>query len=265
MSAISRLAVIFLLFLISFGAACGTGSDDDDDNIPDSPMAHIPPGEFDMGCDSQENPICAQDIERVFVDGFFIDIYEARAVDYQKCIDDGFCTKPHSFINDADPLQPAIGISYDHAEMFCEYMGKRLPTSAEWEKAARGDQGGHNYPWGDTWNPTWANWCDGIECDGSIDGYAEFAHIDAFPENVSPYGVRNMAGNMNEWTSDIIYPEGNFDFDYAMIWRGGSYFPPNMNGDPNECMLSWKVCFEPPAAGAEHAGVRCAISEKSEN
>lgn len=126
----------------------------------------------------------------------------------------------------SDPKSPVANLDLAAASAFCAFMGKRLPTSDEWEKAARGgiylDLQGRdinpeprrNFPWGSWDDPGRAN------LDGDEDGFSGIAPVDAFPEGRSPYGLLNMAGNVQEWTSslqDLKEPEG------LRILRGGSW------------------------------------------
>jgi formylglycine-generating enzyme required for sulfatase activity len=117
--------------------------------------------------------------------------------------------------NDSDWNQddyPVVGISWYEAVAYVnwlsEYTGQifRLPTEAEWEKAARGTDG-RIYPWGDAWDPTRLNsW-------GGEDGYDQSAPVRRFEKGISPYNVYDMAGNVLEWTS-TIYDEDAFPYPY---------------------------------------------------
>jgi formylglycine-generating enzyme required for sulfatase activity len=134
-----------------------------------------------------------------------------------------------------DPLfsdHPVIFVNWDDARAFCRWDGARLPTEAEWEKAARGLKGGL-YPWGDTFNGYLANFCD-KNCDFEWanlefdDKYADTAPVGSYEPN--SYGLYDMAGNVWEWVADWydVYPGGdptlNEHFgENFRVARGGSW------------------------------------------
>ena len=148
--------------------------------------------------------------------------------DYQRCVQAGACKHPS--VTGTEWCQrydapgcadyPVSYVSWQNAVTYCQWAGKRLPTTLEWEKAARGPNG-YVYPWGDD-EPGGghANLCD-TNCaqawrdSGINDGFAGPAPVGFFPAGASPYGVLDMAGNVAEWVDG-----GSFG---RRIARGGSY------------------------------------------
>ncbi len=260
------------------GAALGsTASPEAVSNAHDAEMISIPGATFEMGCTGEDEPRCAQDLHTETVEDFELDRYEVLREDYLVCVADGVCTPPFFAV---DPMLsipegddvPVGGIDHTQAEIYCEWADKRLPTSAEWELAARGPDGGNSYPWGDDWDPSLCNGCDTpwtietehsdyTECDGSVDGYSGMAPKDAFPEGDSFYGVAQMCGNAFEWTSDPWEAtEGSGEDLSGEYWviRGGGFGPFNGMGDATNGLLAWKEQKDPTNAAGDHIGFRCA-------
>ncbi len=167
------------------------------------------------GCASEELFGNETPSRRVFVSAYALDRYEASRADYNECMQRGSCEPPlldteHPGLS--APEHPIGGITWAQAEAYCRFRGGRLPTEAEWERAARGDSTRH-FPWGRAYNETLAN--HGAPAlaleplDGQPsreDGVLHMAHVRAFEQSKSPHGLVQMAGNVWEWTADGYVP-----------------------------------------------------------
>jgi len=208
-----------------------TESFQDEDSAPEFPVHEVvtvPAGSFMMGCEGdEENDFCLisqKPMHLVNVPEFKLDKYEVTVGQYKKCIEAGVCNnndlKPENYhykefgapaqqCNIGSQLpdnHPASCINWIGAKAYCEWLGKRLPTEAEWEKAARGTDG-RLYPWGDE-PPS----CDYAVIDitekGSSDeggqgcGTGATMAVGSKPAGVSPYGIHDMIGNVDEWLED---------------------------------------------------------------
>lgn len=184
--------------------------------VPTTDMVLIPAGEFVMGCD-ESNDTCSGDDEKRYVDldSFYIDKFEVTNARYRACYDAGVCTGPATFNSLPDspsPVRvnyftdsqydnyPVIAVGWNQAVAFCTWEGKRLPTEAEWEKAARGEQDSRIYPWGDT-APT-SDRANYKATGSSPPDIFDTNAVGSYPLGISPYGVMDMAGNVEEWVAD---------------------------------------------------------------
>ncbi len=164
-----------------------------------TPMVRVPAGEFVRG--SEAGFPDEQPVQAVYLDEYYIDQYEVTNRLYSNCVQAGFCTLPrlprsinfsNYYAESAFRNFPVIWVTWEDAANYCEFAGKRLPTEAEWEKAARGEQG-DLYPWGSAEPALQANY-DLVEQDVAPAGQ--------YAGDRSPYGVYDMAGNVREWVAD---------------------------------------------------------------
>jgi len=191
----------------------------------DVEMVAVPAGEFLMGSDDPEADANEKPASKVFVKAFSIDKFEVTNTRYLRCIEAEVCTRPVGRGYD-DPTKanlPVTIISWQQAVAYCRWVGKRLPTEAEWEKAARGTEG-RRYPWGDR-----------IEADRANVGYTlGTTAVGSNSKGSSPYGAMDMAGNVWEWTSSLYKPypydphDGREDLSAkgSRVERGGSWYHP---------------------------------------
>ncbi len=169
----------------------------------DAEMVFIPEGPFIMGTDDEDSLTASRPAHEVTLKGFWIDRYEVSNAQYAKCVKAQYCTDPKSFTsstrsdyytNELYADYPVIHVDYYQATAYCTWAGKRLPTEAEWEKAARGEEG-FLYPWGNKLPMK-------VPAQINLFENGDTAPVDSFPKGVSPYGVYNMEGNVWEWTAD---------------------------------------------------------------
>jgi|GEM_PF-6087830 len=220
-------------------------------------MVYVPAGECYIGCNPSMDQNCNPDempCHKVYLDAFSIDRYEVSNEQYAQCVNAGTCRKIPSYSGFDAPDQPVVGVRWEDARTYCEYVGKRLPTEAEWEKAARGVKN-FIYPWGFVYDSTRAN-------GANDDGYDKTAPVGSFPEGVSPFEAMDMAGNVWEWVSDWYSPDyyqkspqrnpkGPETGSYK-VQKGGAW-----DGDEISLHVSTRVKNMPNKAGPSD-GFRCA-------
>jgi formylglycine-generating enzyme required for sulfatase activity len=242
------------------------------DADPLTEMVFVPPGEFFMGAPAGSHALPDEQPERrVSVSGFWIDRREVTNRDYLQFVQATGHRIPMNAKEAAtlweagQPLpgiedHPVVNVSWDDAVAFCRWRNKRLPTEAEWEKAARGVDR-RMYPWGNDWDPNLANsasywagrkiefssgadwddfWLRGegarISKEKGIKGEVLTLPVGSFPAGASPYGLLDMAGNAAEWIQDWYNP--NYYKEAALSdptgpnrgairgMRGGSWLKP---------------------------------------
>lgn len=172
--------------------------------IPEG-MVYVPDGYFTMGSDNslteEETPA-----HQVYLKGFLIDKYEVSNEDYEEFLQNTGHPVPKYWYDERfnKPNQPVVGVSWEDAAAYAKWVDKRLPTEAEWEKAARGSQG-FTWPWGNSWKKGYLSHYLNIY--GISDNFEFTSPIDSFALGISPYKVFNMAGNVWEWCQDWFNPQ----------------------------------------------------------
>ncbi len=240
--------------------------------VPPGEMVLVPAGTFQMGCDLAHNGdyICLfneEPLHTVYLDAYSIDKYEVTNAQYNTCVVAGACDPPvndywSSLVQNA-PDYAVYHVTWDNAYDYCAWAGKRLPTEAEWEKAARGAADTRAYSWGDAApNCTLANfrieeWEWGAYCIG----YATW--VGRYPTGASPYGALDMTGNVWEWVNDW------YQSDYYNVSPPSNPLGPSIGTERMVRGGGWDaVAFYirlatralrlPPEAHLNYVGFRCA-------
>ena len=234
-------------------------------------MVLVPAGDFWMGCNDRVDTECEDDekpYHQVYLDAFYMDKDEVTQGEYSRCVQAGKCRDNKKYDGFTGDRQPVVGVDWNDAKSYCEWVGKRLPTEARWEKAARGTDG-RKYPWGNQFDGTKLNFCD-QNCeikkwkDQSVDdGFAQTAPVGSYPNGASPYGTLDMAGNVWEWVADW-YDKGYYSSSPernptgpssgpGRVLRGGSWL-----GGAKGGRASLRRYGEPSAQNNTSIGFRCA-------
>ena len=256
---------------------------------PPEGMVLIPAGTFQMGSDDEEARTDEQPVHTVHLDAFYMDVYEVTNAqfkafvdanpDWQKDrIDDRFYDSLSYYLSDwtgtdypaGQANHPVTYVNWYAAMAYAEWAGKRLPTEAEWEYAARGGLAGKKYPWGNTITDADANYAD----DNYDPDVSYTTPVGQYPAN--GYGLYDMAGNVEEWCLDA----GIFDFyaasdnsrnpiaggktvqwlrenftsitdDLGRVLRGGSWLYNAQ--DVRAASRNWNS----PKSGLDYPGFRC--------
>ena len=220
-------------------------------------MVLVPVGEFTMG--SEQGDTDEQPVHRVFLDSFYVDAFEVTNGRFAKFVAAIQSEPPWGFADQETPVlhaeQPVRWVNWLEATGYCLWAGKRLPTEAEWEKAARGTDG-RIYPWGNE-PPISAQAVFGLN-----EGAETVSPIGNRELGRSPYGVHDLAGNLYEWVADwydeavyttnpTINPRGPVE-GAAKVQRGGSYL-----NNPYRLRAAFRSKGD-PTEHAPNVGFRCA-------
>jgi formylglycine-generating enzyme required for sulfatase activity len=244
-----------------------------------SRMLYMPGGTFRLG--SEEGNGDEQPAREVRLEPYYIDETEVTNAAYAQCVAAGDCEAPAStratyyadyYGNPDYNDYPVIYVDWYQARAFCEWREARLPSEAEWERAAGFDPEEGiktTYPWGDEFEGTRLNYCD-TSCNAAAldatydDGYRDTAPVGTYPAGRSPIGAYDMLGNVMEWVHDWYdrnyysnapqeNPFGPAE-GFSKSVRGGSWL-----SDRNELRVSYRTFYEPGAVRA-NIGFRCASS-----
>ena len=239
-------------------------------------MALVPAGEFQMGSENGNDD--EKPVHTVYLDAFYIDVYEVTNKLYEQCVLAEVCTEPKNEGSETRPIYygnkefddfPVVLIDARQAKTYCNWRRGGLPTEAQWEKAARGASDMRTYPWGDD-NPSCTmtnSYNDATQknCAGDT------SQVGSYLADVSPYGVMDMAGNVSEWVNDwyqqnyySVSPTSNPTGPvrdgskyYAEVYRGGNYHDSWRNGGVSFRDQTNFFFVEP------YIGFRCARSSPS--
>ncbi|MCL4557508.1 MAG: formylglycine-generating enzyme family protein [Deltaproteobacteria bacterium] len=217
-----------------------------------------------MGCNpnDKEGKDDEKPYHRVYLDAYYIDKYPVTNEQYFKfCEETGheypsyllkgiFSKRP--FLPENIRRDPVVNVIWEDANAYCKWAGKRLPTEAQWEKAARG-MDGRIYPWGNEWDASKAWFNQQSTC-----------AVGSYPQGASPYGVMDMAGNVWNWCVDWYdanyyanSPDRNQqgpDSGKYRVLRGGSWY----FDDPSDLRASDRVGY--PSGTYDDGGFRCVLS-----
>ena len=231
-------------------------------------QVYVPSGSFIMGSTDQDTEAELQEKPQhtVFLNGFWIDKTDVTQGMFKRCIQSGTCPdvvhdleqNPNWGMTEYDS-HPAIYVTWDQAKTYCERVGRRLPTEAEWEKAARGTDG-RLYPWGNQ------------EPNGNLalygDAMTTTRPVGSYPAGASPYGALDMVGNVRQWVYDV-YSEYYYGDEFATnnpqgpelspdhqsrVLRGASF-----KDDLHYLHVAMRFKHVPNSPG-ENRGFRCASS-----
>jgi formylglycine-generating enzyme required for sulfatase activity len=222
-------------------------------------MCFVPAGEFIMG--SNDGNEVEQPQRKVYLDAYWMYKHDVTVAQYLKhCRETGrtMPTQPDWGWKEDHPM---VNVSWEDAQAYADWAGVRLPTEAQWEKAARGTDG-RQYPWGNTFDPSKA------VCSVAPRREQSTAPVGSIPSDASPYGCLDMAGNVSEWCSDWYVsnyyltapnrnPPGPQSGDGYRCLRGGS----RLGSLPDNFRCAARsVCYYPNSSDG-YFGFRCARTD----
>ncbi|HJT22847.1 MAG TPA: formylglycine-generating enzyme family protein [Nitrospira sp.] len=230
-------------------------------SVPDTPMVEIPAGEFIMGFDGTQALEDERPAHKPWLDAFSMDLHEVTTAQYAVFLNSAKRPAPWQWETVDLSLhgnRPVIGVDWFDADAYCRWKGKRLPTEAEWEKAARGTDG-RLYPWGSQVpDKESANYALGARFSYSL----VLMPVRSYESGKSPFALYDMAGNVYEWVQDWYganyyeispakNPNGPEQGQFKVL-RGGSW------SDLPKYLLTYGRFKLPPETRNSYTGFRCA-------
>ena len=285
------IAATLTILLVALAAAAPEAVDPEGPVPPTKPastagMVLIPAGEFLMGSDEGEEPTNESPAHRVKLGAFWIDRYEVTNGRYAKFVDAGgygkkeywseagwawrektdrklpeFWGSRKSLLGDDFDSHPVVGVTWFEAEAFARFEGKRLPTEAEWERAARGTDG-RIYPWG-------GNLAKAVT--EELRSQRGTAPVGSNPADISPDGLFDMGASVSEWTGSWFegYPGTKFESRYwgenarkrLRVARGGSWYEiaRGEKAAAEKCRTTFRVYRYNPDSSRDFIGLRLAL------
>ena len=220
-------------------------------------MVEIPAGSFTMGSDKadpEDKPAHPVDLPAFKIDKFEVTNADfavfAQEMGYKTFAEQKGYRSWRDEAGEGKANHPVVIVTWDDAVAYCQWLGKRLPTEAEWEKAARGEDG-RSFPWGNDWDPAKANVKE--------TGLRGTVAVGSFGAGASPYGVEDITGNVWEWTADWYQPypgnttPDNYYGEKLRVTRGGGWF----DLEP-QCTTFNRNAADPQKTANDDLGFRCA-------
>ena len=223
------------------------------DRSPNAPegMVLVAGGTLRMGRDNGDK--YEKPVHEIKVAPFFLDLTEVTNEMYLRFVRASGAKVPAHWVDgiyrDGEALHPVVNVSWDEAKACAEWMGKRLPSEAEWEFAARGTDG-RLFPWGNDWRPGCANAADGST--------GRLLRVGSYPNCASPFGVLDLSGNAWEWTADrmVKYDNPVVILAEGRVIRGGAY-----DVGAEQATATYRGVV-PDNRGYDKTGFRCAMDVK---